>query len=90
MYIQVNCVNESAAAPMREVSDQYDGTRPVTENHIVGAVALRSLDIQGMSHRTVHWLPLVRLVTFFIAFAGATHGQLARPESDQTTGTTPP
>ena len=36
---------------MRNITDTFDGTRPVTMNHIVSADTLRLLDVQGMSHR---------------------------------------
>ena len=36
---------------MRNVSDLYDGTRPVTMNHLIDKPAEAYLNIQGMSHR---------------------------------------
>ena len=49
---EVNCNTDPIAATgMKNVTTTFDGTRPVTMNHIVDGVALQTLDIQGMSHR---------------------------------------
>ena len=48
---EVNCDDSvEAVAGMRNVTDTFDGTRPITMNHLVSD-ALPYLDIQGMSHR---------------------------------------
>ena len=51
---EVGCDDEAAAAFFRAISYQYDGTRPVTQNHLgLGSHPLssRSLDVQGFSHK---------------------------------------
>ena len=49
---EVNCNNDlSTVQGMRNVTDLYDGTRPITMNHLIEQPAEAYLDIQGMSHR---------------------------------------
>ena len=44
---EVNCNTDPIAATgMKNVTTTFDGTRPVTMNHIVDGVALQTLDIQ--------------------------------------------
>merc|ERR1712194_716759 len=49
------CNNESAAKDFRNVTYAFDGTRPVTQNHLGNGAHPKSmpfLDIQGMSHKS--------------------------------------
>jgi hypothetical protein len=51
---EVGCNNESAAADFRKVTYEFDGTRPVTQNHLgkgTHPLSMLSLDVQGMSHK---------------------------------------
>jgi beta-galactosidase/beta-glucuronidase len=48
----VGCNNESAAKPFREITYEFDGTRPVTQNHDGTNLSTQYLDVQGFSHRS--------------------------------------
>ena len=49
---EVGCNNESAARPFRQESYLFDGTRPVTQNHLGTSVSTQYLDVQGFSHKS--------------------------------------
>lgn len=51
---EVGCNNETAARDFRAVATSFDGTRPVTQNHLGTGdhpLSMFSLDVQGMSHK---------------------------------------
>ena len=52
---EVGCDNETSAALFRNISYFYDGTHPVTQNHLGAGehpLSADSLDVQGMSHKS--------------------------------------
>merc|ERR1719272_838043 len=48
---EVGCNNESSAKAFRQVAYEFDGTRPVTQNHLGSATSTNYLDVQGFSHK---------------------------------------
>lgn len=46
------CNVDADASPFRNVSYEFDGTRPVTQNRITNGISTEYLDIQGFSHKS--------------------------------------
>lgn len=48
---EVGCDNETWAGAFRNISEVFDGTRAVTQNHLGTITSTQFLDIQGFSHK---------------------------------------
>ena len=91
---EVMCKDDATTAKMmRNVTTTYDGTRPITMNHIVTMQgALPYLDVQGMSHRSGGTMdsfhqanPTKPLFSSEAATCSFSHpGQLAFPRGGKT------